>query len=72
MWKRFAHEMRLLAPATRPLTLTRARASVAALLADSLERHSRTPMVGLVPEALADHYRKESDADAWTAKREFH
>jgi hypothetical protein len=44
----------------------------AALLADSLERHSRTPMVGLVPEALADHYRKESDADAWTSKREFH
>jgi len=50
--------------------LTNAR--VAALLADSLERHSRTPMVGLVPEALADHYRKESDADAWTSKREFH
>ena len=42
------------------------------LLADSLERHSRTPMVGLVPTALADHYKSENDKDAWTKPNEFH
>ena len=50
--------------------LTNAR--LACLLADALERHTATPMVGLVPEALAEHYKAESDKDAWTAKTEFH
>jgi len=45
---------------------------LAALLADSLERHSRTPMVGVSPAALADHYKAESDADAWTSPKHFH
>ena len=45
---------------------------LAALLADSLERHTRTPMVGLVPTALADHYKSENDKDAWTKPNEFH
>jgi MGS-like domain len=45
---------------------------LAMLLADSLERHSRTPMVGLLPQALADHYKNENNSDAWTNPKEFH
>lgn len=43
-----------------------------ALLADSLEKHSRTPMVALLPRKLEELYRAESPAQAWTDPKEFH
>ncbi len=43
-----------------------------ALLADSLERHSKDPLPGLLPDQLEKYYAAESDEDAWTEKSEFH
>ena len=45
---------------------------VAALLADSLEKHSRNPMVGLVPKELEKYYKAEAVTEAWTGPTEFH
>jgi hypothetical protein len=66
------------AAAPRAATLRRTRAGRVSLAVEAadyagvLAALTRDDMAALVPEALADHYRKESDADAWTAKREFH
>ena len=41
--------------------------------ADALYKHHKEGgLVGLTPETLFDHYERESDADAWTNKDEFH
>lgn len=45
---------------------------LAALLADSLERHSRSPMVGLMPQQLFEYYKEEKASEAWTSPTEFH
>ena len=45
---------------------------VAALLADSLEKHSRSPMVGLLPKELEKYYKGEDVKEAWTGATEFH
>ena len=45
---------------------------LAALLADSLERHKKNPMVGLVPQELEKYYKQEDTKDAWTSPTEFH
>jgi carbamoyl-phosphate synthase (ammonia) len=42
------------------------------MFADAMEKHSRTPMVGLKPASLFDHYRAEKASDAWTNPSEFH
>lgn len=42
------------------------------LLADALERHTKNPMVGLIPESLHEYYRKEKPSEAWTKASEFH
>ncbi len=43
-----------------------------ALLADSLERHSRSPMIGLRPQQLFEYYKAEKEEEAWTSPTEFH
>lgn len=45
---------------------------LASLLADSLERHSKDPMPGLIPDQLEKYYAAESDADAWVNPSEYH
>ena len=42
------------------------------MFADAMEKHSRTPMVGLTPDSLFDYYRAEKNEDAWTSPSEFH
>lgn len=42
------------------------------LFAESMERHSKTPMVGLMPSSLFDYYKKEKVTEAWTNPTEFH
>ena len=45
---------------------------LAALLADALERHSKTPMIGLQPQQLFEYYKSEKESEAWTSPTEFH
>ena len=40
--------------------------------ADAMFKYKKEGMVGLEPATLFEHYAKESDADAWTNKDEFH
>jgi len=42
------------------------------LFADAMEKHTRSPMVGLVPHSLEHYYRGEKPTDAWTSPVEFH
>ena len=43
------------------------------MFSDSIHKHRvEGSMVGLEPKTLFEHYQKESDADAWTNKDEFH
>jgi carbamoyl-phosphate synthase (ammonia) len=42
------------------------------MFADAMEKQTRSPMVGLKPESLFDHYRGEKATDAWTNPNEFH
>jgi carbamoyl-phosphate synthase (ammonia) len=42
------------------------------MFADAMEKHTKEPMVGLVPSSLFEYYRKEKATDAWTSPTEFH
>lgn len=42
------------------------------MFADAMEKHTREPMVGLVPTSLFEYYRAEKPSDAWTSPTEFH
>ncbi len=42
------------------------------MFADAMEKHTKEPMVGLVPSSLFEYYKKEKASDAWTSPSEFH
>ena len=42
------------------------------MFADAMEKHSKNPMVGLLPSSLYDYYHAEKASDAWTSPTEFH
>ena len=39
---------------------------------DSMYKHKKEGFIGLEPSSLFDHYKDESDSDAWTNPSEFH
>jgi carbamoyl-phosphate synthase (ammonia) len=43
-----------------------------AMFATAMEHNAKSPMVGLRPSSLYDHYRAEKASDAWTSPSEFH
>jgi carbamoyl-phosphate synthase (ammonia) len=45
---------------------------IARLMADALTHQKESPMVGLQPHSLHEHYAAEGPDDAWTASKEFH
>ncbi len=42
------------------------------MFADAMEKHTKEPMVGLLPSSLFEYYKKEKASDAWTSPTEFH
>jgi len=47
-------------------------AKLVTMFADAMEKHTKEPMVGLVPSSLFEYYKKEKASDAWTSPSEFH
>lgn len=43
-----------------------------AMFAQAIAKHTVSPMIGLMPSSLAEHYRAEKPSDAWTHPTEFH
>lgn len=43
-----------------------------AMFSAAIAKHTVTPMVGLVPSSLSEHYAAEKATDAWTSPSEFH
>lgn len=42
------------------------------MFTDSVYKHKKEGLVGLEPKNLFEHYKDETDADAWTSPSEFH